>query len=160
MHTPVLIAGTAAMLIAAAPVPAQDQNNAALPPPAIPAGPPPGQKAQATVWGKSEIQGILGKDVHSTVGEDMGRIVDVLVDRSGQARAVIIDFGGFLGVGSRKIAVDWNALHFSPGTKPESVSLDLTKDQVRAAPEFKENTPVVVLSASGGTQPVPDLGPF
>ena len=44
----------------------------------------------------------------------MGRIVDVLVDRSGQVRAAIIDFGGFLGVGSRKIAVDWNALHFPP----------------------------------------------
>ena len=42
----------------------------------------------------------------------MGRIVDVLVDRSGEVRAAIIDFGGFLGVGSRKIAVDWDALHF------------------------------------------------
>jgi hypothetical protein len=40
--------------------------------------------------------------------EDMGRIVDVIVDRSGQVRAAVIDFGGFLGVGSRKIAVDWN----------------------------------------------------
>ena len=44
----------------------------------------------------------------------MGRIVDVLVDRRGQVRAAIIDFGGFLGVGSRKIAVDWSALHFPP----------------------------------------------
>ena len=30
------------------------------------------------------------------------------------ARAAIIDFGGFLGVGSRKIAVAWQALHFVP----------------------------------------------
>src|SRR6266849_2785320 len=37
---------------------------------------------------------------------------DVLVDRSGIVRAAVIDFGGFLGVGSRKIVVDWNALHF------------------------------------------------
>ena len=40
----------------------------------------------------------------------MGRIVDVIVNRSGQVRAAIIDFGGFLGVGSRKVAVEWSAL--------------------------------------------------
>ncbi len=59
-----------------------------------------------------EVEGILGREVRSTADENMGRIVDVLVDRSGQVRAAIIDFGGFLGVGSRKIAVDWKALHF------------------------------------------------
>ena len=37
-----------------------------------------------------------------------------LVDGQGMARAAIIDFGGFLGVGSRKIAVAWQALHFVP----------------------------------------------
>jgi hypothetical protein len=36
----------------------------------------------------------------------MGRVVNVVVDQSGQVRAAIIDFGGFLGVGNRKIAVD------------------------------------------------------
>src|SRR5476649_2568781 len=59
-----------------------------------------------------ELEGILGKEVRSATGEDMGRIVDVVVDRSGQVRAAVIDFGGFLGVGSRKIAVDWGALSF------------------------------------------------
>jgi len=43
----------------------------------------------------------------------MGRIVDVIVNRDGQVRAAIIDFGGFLGVGNRKIAVDWRALNFA-----------------------------------------------
>ena len=55
---------------------------------------------------------MLGRDVRSPADEDMGRIVDVIVDRAGTVRAAVIDFGGFLGVGSRKIVVDWNALHF------------------------------------------------
>ena len=55
---------------------------------------------------------MLGRDVRSPTDEDMGRIVDVIVDRAGAVRAAVIDFGGFLGVGSRKIVVDWNALHF------------------------------------------------
>ena len=85
----------------------------------------------------------------------MGRIVDVIVDRGGQVRAAVIDFGGFLGVGSRKIVVDWNALHFgSIANKRDSITLELTKEQVTAAPEYKEDTPIVVLGASGSLQPL------
>ena len=73
--------------------------------------------AAVTVLNNHEVEGILGREVRSTADENMGRIVDVLVDRSGQVRAAIIDFGGFLGVGSRKIAVDWNALHFPAPAK-------------------------------------------
>ena len=43
----------------------------------------------------------------------------------------MIDFGGFLGVGSRKIVVDWNALHFGRiANKGDSITLELTKEQV------------------------------
>ena len=103
---------------------------------------------------KRLILGVLGKDVKSAKGEDMGRIVDVIVDHSGQTVAAIIDFGGFLGVGSRRIAVAWDALHFAP-QKSDQIALDLTRDQVKAAPEYKEGQPVVVLGPSGHTEPVP-----
>jgi hypothetical protein len=84
----------------------------------------------------------------------MGRIVDVIVDRQGTVRAAVIDFGGFLGVGSRKIVVDWSALHFSRvADKGESITLELTKEQVIAAPEYKEGTPIVVLGAAGTLKP-------
>ena len=83
----------------------------------------------------------------------MGRVVNVVVDRSGQVRAAIIDFGGFLGVGNRKIAVDWNALHFATA---DHITVDLTRDQVKAAPEYKEDAPIVVLGATGSLQPLED----
>ena len=95
---------------------------------------------------------MLGRDVRSPTDEDMGRIVDVI---DGLVRAAVIDFGGFLGVGSRKIVVDWNALHFGRvANKSDSITLELTKDQVTAAPEYKEDTPIVVLGASGSLQPL------
>src|SRR5580698_4450301 len=59
-----------------------------------PAAPPP--PASVTVLNKHEVEGILGREVLSSANENMGRIVDVLVDRSGEVRAAIIDFGGFL----------------------------------------------------------------
>jgi hypothetical protein len=108
------------------------------------------------VLNKHEVQGVLGREVRSATDENMGRIVDVLVDRTGQVRAAIIDFGGFLGVGSRKIAVDWNALHFPPpGQADGHIVLDLTRDQVKAAPAYEEGKPVVILSALGKLEPLP-----
>jgi hypothetical protein len=110
-----------------------------------------------TILNKHEVEGILGREVRSSSNENMGRIVDVLVDRSGQVRAAIIDFGGFLGVGSRKIAVDWNALHFPPPEKSgAAITLDLSRAQVAAAPQYQEGKPVVVLGALGRLEPLPE----
>jgi hypothetical protein len=103
-----------------------------------------------------EATGILGREVLSAADENMGRVVDVIVDRSGRVRAAIIDFGGFLGVGNRKIAVEWNALHFPPPGQPNTkITLDLTRDQVKAAPEYQEGKPIVVLGALGRLEPLP-----
>src|SRR5262249_60698684 len=62
------------------------------------------------VFSHRDLQGVLGASVHSSSGEDMGHIVQILVDQTGTTRAAVIDFGGFLGVGSRKVVVDWGAL--------------------------------------------------
>src|SRR3981081_2684725 len=128
----------------------QQQNTAS---PTTPKEPPPPPSVR--VIGAREPHGVLGRDVRSAADEDMGRIVDVIVDRGGQVRAAVIDFGGFLGVGSRKIVVEWKPLHFGGiARKRDSITLELTKEQVTAAPEYKEDTPIVVLGASGSLQPL------
>jgi len=121
-----------------------------------------------TVLPYQGIQAVLGKEVRSSAEENLGRIVDVLVDQSGQVLAAVIDFGGFLGVGARRIVVDWKALHFAPADQRDRITLDLTRDQIRAAapadqrdritldltrdqiraaPEYKAGKPVIVLTA-------------
>jgi hypothetical protein len=140
--------------------PAGDQSAApAAPAPAAapPATPPPAEApgsagTPATVLDDQQVVAILGRNVRGREGEDMGRIVDVIVNRSGQVRAAIIDFGGFLGVGSRKVAVDWSALRFEPTGKPDRITVDLARNSVRLAPEYKEGTPVVVLGPSDAAQ--------
>jgi PRC-barrel domain len=134
------------------PTPSPSPPPAAQAAPKVPAKemPPP----SVTVIGARDAHGILGRDVLSAANEDMGRIVDVIVDREGKVRAAVIDFGGFLGVGSRKIVVDWKALRFAGvNNKSDSITLDLTKQQVSAAPEYKEDTPLIVLGAAGSLQP-------
>lgn len=160
-----LVAAAMAILPAAAP---RAQDDAGRPPadnnpPAassqqserVPVAPKePAPPPSVTVIGAGDAHSVLGRHVRSPADEDMGHIVDVIVDRSGSVRAAVIDFGGFLGVGSRKIVVDWSALGFGRvANKKDSITLELTKDQVRAAPEYKEDKPIVVLGASGRLQP-------
>ena len=154
----------AAFLLAAVSATAQPspQENPQAPPasvqtePTNPPKPPPADTAppSVTIVDAVDAQGILGRDVRSAADEDMGRIVDVLVDRAGQVRAAVIDFGGFLGVGSRKIVVEWSALHFARVEgKGYRITLELTRDQVKAAPEYKDGEPVIVLGAAGNLEP-------
>ncbi|MFL6937212.1 MAG: PRC-barrel domain-containing protein [Xanthobacteraceae bacterium] len=115
-----------------------------------------GGDVAAIVLDQQDVQGILGRQVLSSAGQDMGRVIDIVVDRSGQVRAAVIDFGGFLGVGNRKVAIDWNALHFAPtGSKYDRITLNLTREQVSAAPEYKDGRPLVVLGAADSVPPSP-----
>jgi len=120
------------------PVPGQPAENAANPPAAV-------------TLDRQEAQGVLGREVRSAANENMGRIIDVIVDRAGSVRAAVIDFGGFLGVGSRKIAVDWNALHFTAVDGHDRITAEFTRDQVKAAPEYQDGKSIVVLSGMGGS---------
>jgi hypothetical protein len=149
------------------PEPSKPNLSPAAPPPAQPASIPPASPSNeakgepsAVMVNAQDAQPVLGKNVRSSAGEDMGHLVDVIVARDGVPLAAIIDFGGFLGVGSRKIAVDWKALHFSPDDpKGNMITLRLTRDQVKAAPEYKEGRPFVLLEAMGSPPPVPSTQP-
>ena len=133
------------------------QNSQSAAGKSTPPQPSPAQaKAEtpAVLIDDKRVESVLGKEIRSGSGETLGNVTDILVDSDGSVRAAIIDFGGFLGVGSRKIVVDWAALHFGGVTnKSDSITLDLTKEQVMAAPEYKEGTPIVVLGAAGSLKP-------
>jgi len=122
-------------------------------------GAAPESQPSITVIEQSTVRGILGRAVQGADGKDIGRVVDVIVDPAGQVRAAIIDFGGFLGVGSRKIAVDWSALHFGRAVKDGAdIRVELTRDQLKAAPEYKEGKAVVVIGSTGALAPL-DFSP-
>ncbi|MEA2740714.1 MAG: hypothetical protein QOH05_4021, partial [Acetobacteraceae bacterium] len=113
----------------------------AAPPAAAPAAPlaaPPAAPPQTAVQSVAPeaAEAILGQRVTDQEGKDIGRLVDVLVDANGQPQAGVIDFGGFMGVGNRKVAVHWSVLHFNPADAKHKVTLEMTPDQIKAAPEF------------------------
>jgi PRC-barrel domain len=90
-----------------------------------------------------KLESILGREVSNRDG-DGGRVIDVLTDLDGNLRAVVIEFGGFLGIGTRKIAVEWSALRFVREGERVLLVADVGRDQLRQTPEYKAtNSPVV-----------------
>lgn len=119
---------------------------------ASPAPAPPASTAPAEIAAAPEIAGLLGYKVLSSTGKSLGRIVDVLVDARGVVRGVVIDIGGFMGLGARKVAVAWRALSFSSSKEGPVVSVMVSSDRIRVAPEVLADKPIVMLD-------VPNSGP-
>ncbi len=142
------------------PQPAVQPPPPAAPPPAA-ATPPPAPAPVLSVP-PGDAEAVLGQRVTDPDGKDIGRLVDVLVDANGQPQAAVIDFGGFMGVGNRKIAVAWSALRFNPGDAKRKVALEMTPDQIKTAPEFRDPTkaaPVVTPDSASAPPGPPSPSP-
>jgi hypothetical protein len=90
------------------------------------------------------LKSVLGREVRTRTDEDGGRVIDVLFDHSGNTQAAIIEFGGFFGIGTRKIAVGWRDLRFVIEGNRMVVIVNVTRDQLRLVPEYKPSGSTVV----------------
>jgi hypothetical protein len=68
----------------------------------------------------------------------IGEIMDVLVDRSGKATALIVGVGGFLGAGEKDVAVPFDAVHATKkGNNDGYLVINSSKDALKNAKGFK-----------------------
>ena len=74
------------------------------------AGTGPGVNVTGTLPGGITPDQALGQDIYGPNGQDVAEIEDVLIDDGGKVAAVILDVGGFLGLGERQVAVPLNML--------------------------------------------------
>ena len=83
---------------------------------------------------------LIGQPVYSTAGDDaeeIGNIDDLVFDESGQIKAVVIGVGGFLGIGEKAVAVDFQQLEFTlAADNTERWVLPTTAEALTAAPDF------------------------
>lgn len=84
---------------------------------------------------------LIGTNVYGVNDEHIGAIGDLALAEDGSIDAIIIDFGGFLGIGTKPVAIGFENLDFL--ADPENVRslvLPITRDQMDAAPAFNEDT--------------------
>ncbi|KWA19809.1 PRC-barrel domain-containing protein [Burkholderia territorii] len=89
---------------------------------------------------------LLDSDVERPNGTKIGRVVDVLIDRGAQPQAVVLDLGGLVNTDRRSIAASWGALRFVTRDKALRPQLDLNDAQIKAAPPYVADKPIVVVS--------------
>ncbi len=83
---------------------------------------------------------LIGMEVKNLEGQDLGDIVDIMLDEDSGATAYAVIATGFMGLGDRYLAVPWRA--FRINSKKELVQLDISRDDFKRAPSFdKENWP-------------------
>ena len=81
---------------------------------------------------------LKGTTAYGPSGEDLGKVGDLVLAADGKTvEAVIIDFGGFLGIGTKPVAVGFDTLKFqADANNNRYVYLNVTRDQLDAAPAF------------------------
>ncbi|MBB6412696.1 PRC-barrel domain-containing protein [Mesorhizobium sangaii] len=87
----------------------------------------------------SIVTNIIGETVYNGTGDDaenIGKVSDVVFDKDGQAKSVVIGVGGFLGVGAKNVAFDYDKLQWAEKNGDRWLVAQTTKDELTAQPEF------------------------
>ena len=81
---------------------------------------------------------LVGSSVYNETKDDIGKVDDVIIPRGGGAPAAIISVGGFLGIGSRYVAVPLGDLQL--GQNDRWTLTHATKDYLKTLPPFSYDT--------------------
>jgi hypothetical protein len=82
-----------------------------------------------------------GTDVIGADDKKIGDVSDILFDKDGKIEAYVVGVGGFLGIGSKDVALAPTAFQIVAGDKSKNESdklrLSMTKDQLKEAANFE-----------------------
>jgi sporulation protein YlmC with PRC-barrel domain len=78
---------------------------------------------------------VEGTKVYNQAGEKLGSIDDLMIDkRSGQVRYAVLEFGGFLGMGTDRYPLPWSILKYD--TTKDGYVVPVDKSQLEGAPKY------------------------
>jgi sporulation protein YlmC with PRC-barrel domain len=80
------------------------------------------------------VSNVHAHNIYDPDEKKVGKVEDLLLDRSGKVEAVIISVGGFLGVGEKEVAVPFQAIKSTEKEGKTWLTIDTTKDALKSAP--------------------------
>ncbi len=102
-----------------------------------------------------------GTDVMGSGNQKIGSVNDILFDRDGKIQAYVISVGGFLGMGSKDVALAPSSFQVIAGDKSKNESdklkLSMSADQIKQAANFEPYNPPRQTTGSGTGSPRPSL---
>ena len=92
---------------------------------------------------------VEGTAVYNRTGDKLGSVYNFMVDKeSGQVEYAVLQFGGFLGMGSDYYPVPWPALEYDE--EQGGYVIDVDKEFLESAPHYAANAAPRFTSAYGG----------
>jgi sporulation protein YlmC with PRC-barrel domain len=85
------------------------------------------------------VGNVWNKSVYNAAGKSIGDLKDVLIDKDGKVVAIVVGVGGFLGLGEKDVAVDYNYLKNNGGISDKRITIGMTEQQLREAPTFRRS---------------------
>ncbi len=82
---------------------------------------------------------VVGVNVVNNANEGIGEIGEVLIDKSGKASGVVIDVGGFLGLGSHPVKLGWDQVKLVTQDGELKAMVDMDKDALKKMPAYDAN---------------------
>ena len=81
---------------------------------------------------------LMGQTVYDVADNDVGTVDDMILDEDGSITSIIIDFGGFLGIGSSQAAIGFDELTImsDEGYSDVRIYVDATRDQIQELPRY------------------------
>jgi sporulation protein YlmC with PRC-barrel domain len=77
------------------------------------------------------------QDVYDNAKNTVGKIDDVLVDKTGKVTALIVGVGGFLGAGEKDVALPFSAVKSEKKDNKWYLTVDETKGSLKSAAGYK-----------------------
>ncbi len=88
---------------------------------------------------EARAENLIGGAVYGPGEERLGEVGDLIIEDGGAIQAMIVDFGGFLGVGEKMVAVDYEDITLMKDDEGEPYLVtSLSESELQAAPEYRE----------------------
>ena len=81
---------------------------------------------------------VEGTAVYNTIGDKLGSIDDLMIDKqSGQVRYAVLEFGGFLGMGTDRYPLPWSLLKYD--TSKDGYVVPVDKSTLEGGPRYPDS---------------------
>ena len=97
-----------------------------------------------------------GTNVVGTDGKAIGDVTDILFDKTGKIEAYVVSIGGFLGMGSKQVALAPSSFEVVPGTNgsADKLKLAVTQDELKQAQNFTPYAPPHATTTGSAPKPM------
>lgn len=78
----------------------------------------------------------MDRDIVTAEGDEVGEVVDLMVDQDDKITKVVADVGGFLGLGEKRVAIDMDDITIDQGT--DDLMVSMSEAELEALPGYEE----------------------